>query len=81
MYGNQCESFKGKRHEPHVNEFSMFLTATTTRHLVSRILKPCCVRRCYSSSATLDVVESDIVIVGGGPVGLALASALCEPYL
>lgn len=33
-------------------------------------------RRKFSTHATPDVIDSDIVIVGGGPAGLALASAL-----
>src|SRR6266540_6769824 len=54
----------------------MPLTTTTTTRLAALILRRrICVARSYSNSAS-DPIESDVVIIGGGVAGLALASAL-----
>lgn len=58
----------------------MSLTATSTRasRAVLKSLKYGFIlqRRSLSTSPAADVEDRDIVIVGGGPAGLALASAL-----
>nr|GAT46718.1 predicted protein [Mycena chlorophos] len=48
--------------------------ATTTRQLVGRHLRRCLGRAASTSAAVSE--DWDVVIVGGGPVGLALAAAL-----
>lgn len=58
----------------------MSLSRTTTSRFASRVFRQCIVaQRGYATSS--EVVDSDVVIVGGGPAGLALASALGSPLI
>jgi len=60
-------------------KMSLTVTTTNARGAGRNVLKLCLggsKRRCLSTHSEPNVVESDIVIIGGGPAGLALASAL-----
>lgn len=57
-------------------------TALSTRRVLGRLARPrTALSRAFSTStesASTHIQDKDVVIVGGGPVGLALASALGE---